>query len=112
MPGSSLSVAQPNIALNTAVAEELDKIYEVLKDVPDDKMDDAIDKILRDMLIEHKKIIFNGNGYSDEWIKEAEKRGLYNLKSLPDAMPHLLSEKNRACLFMNCFTGFSAVLKT
>lgn len=95
MPGSSLSVAQPNIALNTAVAEELDKIYEVLKDVPDDKMDEAIDKILRDMLIEHKKIIFNGNGYSDEWIKEAEKRGLYNLKSLPDAMPHLLSEKNR-----------------
>ncbi len=95
MPGSSLSVAQPNIALNTAVAEELDKIYEALKDVPDDKMDEAIDKILRDMLIEHKKIIFNGNGYSDEWIKEAEKRGLYNLKSLPDAMPHLLSEKNR-----------------
>lgn len=95
MPGSSLSVAQPNIALNTAVAEELDKIYDRLKDVPEDKLDAAIDEVLRDLLKEHKKVIFNGNGYSDEWLEEAEKRGLYNLKSVPDAMPHLISEKNR-----------------
>ena len=96
MPGSSLSVAQPNIALNTAVAEELDKIYECLKDVPEDKLSSAIDEMLKKMLGEHKKIIFNGNGYSDEWLEEAEKRGLYNLKSVPDAMPQLLSDKNRA----------------
>lgn len=95
MPGSSLSVAQPNIALNTAVAEELDKIYDRLKDVPEDKLDAAIDEVLRDLLKEHKRVIFNGNGYSDEWLEEAEKRGLYNLKSVPDAMPHLISEKNR-----------------
>ncbi len=95
MPGSSLSVAQPNIALNTAVAEELDKVYEVLKDVEADKLDAKIDELLKKMITEHKKIIFNGNGYSDEWIEEAGKRGLYNLKSLPDAMPMLISEKNR-----------------
>ncbi|MCR5486848.1 MAG: glutamine synthetase III [Lachnospiraceae bacterium] len=95
MPGSSLSVAQPNIALNTAVAEELDRIYDVLKDVPEKELPEAIDRMLKDLLSQHKRIIFNGNGYSEEWIKEAENRGLYNLKALPDAMPHLLSEKNR-----------------
>ncbi len=95
MPGSSLSVAQPNIALNTAVAEELDRIYEKLKGVAEDKLDAAIDDLLKEMLKDHKKIIFNGNGYSDEWLEEAEKRGLYNLKAVPDAMPELLSEKNR-----------------
>ncbi|MCR5774357.1 MAG: glutamine synthetase III [Lachnospiraceae bacterium] len=95
MPGSALSVAQPNIALNTAVAEEIDRIYERLKGVPARKRDEAIDELLRDLLKQHKRVIFNGNGYSDEWVEEAEKRGLYNLKSLPDAMPHLLSEKVR-----------------
>ncbi len=95
MPGSSLSVASPNIALNTVVAEELDKIYERLKDVPEDDLDSEIDSMLRDMLKEHKRVIFNGNGYTDEWLEESEKRGLYNLRSVPDAMPQLLSEKNR-----------------
>lgn len=93
MPGSALSMAQPNLALNAAVAEELDKVYEALSGVPSDKLDSAIDELLRKMLKEHKRIIFNGNGYTDEWIEEAEKRGLKNLKSVPDAVPFLVSEK-------------------
>lgn len=93
MPGSALSMAQPNLALNVAVAEELDKVYEALSGVPSDKLDSAIDELLRKMLKEHKRIIFNGNGYTDEWIEEAEKRGLKNLKSVPDAVPFLVSEK-------------------
>ncbi|SCY12499.1 glutamine synthetase [Lachnospiraceae bacterium XPB1003] len=93
MPGSALSMAQPNLALNVAVAEELDKVYEELSSVPSDKLDSAIDELLRKMLKEHKRIIFNGNGYTDEWIEEAEKRGLKNLKSVPDAVPFLVSEK-------------------
>lgn len=93
MPGSALSMAQPNLALNAAVAEELDKVYEVLSEVPVDKLDGAIDELLRKMLKEHKRIIFNGNGYTDAWIEEAEKRGLKNLKSVPDAVPFLVSEK-------------------
>ena len=92
MPGSSLSVADPNIVLNTAVAEELDRIYDALKDVPKDELAEAIHKLLKEMLDEHKKVLFNGNGYTDEWIAEAEKRGLPNLKSLPEAMPHLISD--------------------
>ena len=93
-PGSALSVAQPNIVLNTAVAEELDKIYEVLKDVPADKLDKEIYKLLQNLLKEHKKVIFNGDGYTEEWVVEAEKRGLHNYKSTPEAIPHIIDEKN------------------
>uniref|UniRef100_I5AWG4 Glutamine synthetase n=1 Tax=Eubacterium cellulosolvens (strain ATCC 43171 / JCM 9499 / 6) TaxID=633697 RepID=I5AWG4_EUBC6 len=96
MPGSSLSVADPNIVLNTAVAEELSKFYEQLKDVPADQLDDAITELLKKTLDDHKRILFNGNGYTDEWIEEAEKRGLENLKALPDAIPTLLKDKNVA----------------
>ncbi len=94
MPGSALSVANPNIVLNTAVAEELSKIYEALKDVPADEMDDKVKELLLTMLDEHKKILFNGNGYTDEWVEEAERRGLLNLKSLPEALPTFKAEKN------------------
>ena len=94
MPGSSLSVADPNMVLNTAVAEYLSRIYDALKDVPEESRDEEVKKLLKKLLDEHKKILFNGNGYTDEWIAEAEKRGLYNLKSLPDAMPHLISDKS------------------
>lgn len=94
MPGSSLSVADPNIILNTAVAESLSRIYDALKDVPAEDLDAEIHKLLKKILDDHKRILFNGNGYTDEWIAEAEKRGLENLKSLPDAMPKLLAEKN------------------
>ena len=95
MPGSALSVADPNIVLNTAVAEELRRMYDKLKDVAADKLEEEVTKLLRSMLLDHKKVLFNGNGYTDEWIEEAEKRGLYNLKSLPQAMPRLVADKNK-----------------
>ena len=94
MPGSSLSVADPNIVLNTAVAETLSKIYDELKDVKKEELDTEVKKLLKKLLDEHKKVLFNGNGYTDEWLEEAEKRGLDNLKSLPDAMPRLVSDKS------------------
>ncbi len=92
--GSSLSVAGPNIVLNTAVAEVLSDIYEELKDVPADKMDEMIHSLIKKLIIEHKKVIFNGNGYTDEWVEEAEKRGLYNYKSTPDVLPVFIQDKN------------------
>ena len=98
MLGSSSSVANPNIILNTAVAEVLHQFYEELKDVPADKMDTAVHELLKKTVIDHKRVIFNGNGYTDEWIEEAEKRGLYNLVSTPDALPHLIDEKNEKLL--------------
>ena len=98
MLGSSSSVANPNIILNTAVAEVLHQFYEELKDVPADKMDTAVHELLKKTIIDHKRVIFNGNGYTDEWIEEAEKRGLYNLVSTPDALPHLIDEKNEKLL--------------
>ena len=92
--GSSLSVSGPNVVLNTAVAEELSKFYEILKDVPADKMDETIHELLKSTIKEHKKVIFNGNGYTDEWVAEAEKRGLYNYKSTPDVLPVFTEKKN------------------
>ena len=94
MLGSSISVAGPNIVLNTAVAEALSQFYEILKDVPAEEMDAAVRKLVKDTVIAHKKIVFNGNGYTDEWVAEAEKRGLYNLKSTPEALPVFKAEKN------------------
>ncbi|MCR5673019.1 MAG: glutamine synthetase III [Lachnospiraceae bacterium] len=93
--GSSVSIAGPNIMLNTAVAESLSQFYEQLKDVECDEMDEAVHKLVKDTIIKHKRIIFNGNGYTQEWVDEAEKRGLFNLKSTPDAMPALIAEKNK-----------------
>ena len=98
MLGSSSSVANPNIILNTAVAEVLSQFYEELKDVPADGMESAVHELLKKTIKEHKRIIFNGNGYTDEWIEEAEKRGLYNLVSTPDALPHFVDEKNEKLL--------------
>ena len=94
MLGSEASVANPNIILNTAVAECVHQFAEQLKDVPDDKMDDAIHELIKKTITDHKRVIFNGNGYTDEWIEEAEKRGLYNLKSTPDALPQWIADKN------------------
>ena len=98
MLGSSSSVANPNIILNTAVAEVLSQFYGELKDVPADGMESAVHELLKKTIKEHKRIIFNGNGYTDEWIEEAEKRGLYNLVSTPDALPHFIDEKNEKLL--------------
>ncbi len=92
--GSSFSVAGPNTVLNTAVAEELSKFYDVLKSVPKNKLADAVHDLIKKSLKEHKRIIFNGNGYTDEWVKEAEKRGLYNFRSTPEVLPRLIAKKN------------------
>ena len=94
MLGSEASVANPNIILNTAVAECVHQFAEHLKDVPEDKMEDAIHELIKKTIIDHKCVIFNGNGYTDEWIEEAEKRGLFNLKSTPDALPQWIADKN------------------
>ena len=98
MLGSSSSVANPNIILNTAVAESLSQFYKKLKDVPAEEMDKAIHELLKQTITGHKRVIFNGNGYTDEWLEEAEKRGLYNLVSTPDALPHFIDEKNEKLL--------------
>lgn len=95
MPGSSLSVADPNIVLNTAVAEALDQICAKLEHVDPKDLETEAMKLVKELLKKHRRIIFNGNGYTDEWVAEAEKRGLYNLKSLPEAMPQIKAKKNK-----------------
>ena len=90
--GSSLNIACPNYMLNTMVAEELSEFYDELKDADD--MDAAIKTLVKKVFTEHQNIIFNGNNYAPEWVEEAERRGLLNLKSLPDAMEHFLDKKN------------------
>lgn len=92
--GSSMSIAGPQVALNTMMAESLDYIAtELEKATKGDpaKLNDAVQKLLQKIMKEHDKVIFNGDGYSEEWHKEAEKRGLPNLKTTPDALPVLSS---------------------
>ncbi|MEA5049797.1 MAG: glutamine synthetase III [Eubacteriales bacterium] len=92
MLGSSQSVSDANMVLNTAVAESLRKYADVLESASD--MPTAIHDLIKSVVHEHKRIIFNGNGYDDAWVKEAEKRGLLNLKSTPDALPYFVKQKN------------------
>ena len=94
MLGSSLSVSGPNIILNTAVAEILSQFYEELKNTKPEDMEAAVYELVKRTFIEHKKIIFNGNGYTEEWVEEAKRRGLPNMKSTPDALPCFIAEKN------------------
>ena len=94
MLGSSLSVSGPNIILNTAVAEILSQFYEELKNTKPEDMEAAVYELVKRTFIEHKKIIFNGNGYTDEWVEEAKRRGLPNMKATPDALPCFIAEKN------------------
>lgn len=94
MLGSAASVANPNIVLNTAVAEALSQFAEVMEQAAPGNMECTVHHLLKDTVHQHKRVIFNGNGYTEEWVKEAERRGLYNLKSTPDAIPCMLSEKN------------------
>ena len=91
-PGSRLSCAGPMTIINTIVAEVLDQFYEKLKDAED--FQDALDALIKETIAENKRIIFNGDGYSDNWVEEAEKRGLLNLRSTPDAIPVYLLDKN------------------
>ena len=93
--GSSLSVSGPNVVLNTAVAEVLTRFYDKLKDVTEDDIETAVHQIVKESITAHERVIFNGNGYTDEWVKEAEKRGLYNLRSTPDALPAFVADKNK-----------------
>ena len=92
MLGSSASISGPNVVLNTIVADVLEQFADELEGAKDFKT--ALHKLLKKTIKEHKRIIFNGNNYSDEWIDEAERRGLYNLKSTPEAIPYFASEKS------------------
>ena len=92
MLGSSQSISGPNIALNTIMAEELQQFADELEQSKDFQAD--LSKLIKKTFIEHQRIIFNGNGYDDAWIKEAEKRGLCNLTSTADALPMYTAKKN------------------
>ena len=92
MLGSSLSLSGPNVVLNTIVAEELGQFADSLEGVSD--FQGALDELIKKTIREHKRILFNGNGYDESWVKEAESRGLLNLKSTPECLPYFLHEKN------------------
>ena len=98
MLGASASIADANIVLNTAVAEVLGRFADELEGAID--FSSALHDLIRRTVIEHKRILFNGNGYDDSWVDEAKKRGLSNLRTTPDALAHYLDEKNIAL-----FTG-------
>ena len=92
MLGSASSISCTNTVLNTAVAEELKQFADKLEGADD--FEGALHKLIQETIRDHKRIIFNGDGYDESWVKEAEKRGLMNLKATPDALAHLLDEKN------------------
>ena len=92
MPGSTFNVACTNTILNTAVAESLRQFADELEGV--ENFEQALSELIVREIKAHKRIIFNGNGYDDAWIAEAKKRGLYNLASTPDALPHYTDKKN------------------
>ena len=94
MLGSSFSVSGPNIILNTAVAESFSQFAEQLSQCGTEDMEKAVYELLKAMIKKHKRIIFNGNGYSAAWAEEARKRGLYNLASTSEALPEFVAEKN------------------
>ncbi|MBQ6479063.1 MAG: glutamine synthetase III [Erysipelotrichaceae bacterium] len=97
MPGSSASISTPNTILNTIIAQELKGFADRLENADD--LNRAIHELIVDTLKKHSRIIFNGNGYDEAWIKEAEQRGLSNYRSTPEALAHYLDEKN-----VNVFT--------
>jgi glutamine synthetase len=103
--GSAISIACPNIMLNTIAAEELRQFADELEGVCD--LHAAVLELVRRVVKEHKRIIFNGDGYSEDWVKEAERRGLLNLKTTVDALPRYLDGKNVAL-----FTGHSIYTET
>lgn len=92
MLGSSASISCANTVLNTSVAEELKQFADELEGKED--FETALHELIKRVISEHKRIIFNGDGYDESWVKEAEKRGLLNLKTTPDALKHLLEKKN------------------
>ena len=92
MLGSAASVSGANTVLNTAVAEELRQFADTLEGA--ENFEVALHDLIKKTIAEHKRIIFNGDGYDDAWVREAAKRGLYNLKTTPDALSHMMDEKN------------------
>ena len=92
MLGSAASISSANTVLNTIVAEELRQFADTLEGAAD--FEEALHDLIKKVICEHSRIIFNGDGYDEAWVREAEKRGLYNLKTTPDALAHLLDKKN------------------
>ena len=92
MPGAAMSIAEANTVINTAVAESLRKFADELEGAKD--FNAALFGLMKRTLREHGRVIFNGNGYGEEWTREAERRGLLNLQTVPDALPHFLNWKN------------------
>lgn len=92
MVGSAASIAGPNVILNAIVAEALEEFADKLEAAAD--FDAAVVELVRETVIAHKRIIFNGDGYTDAWVEEAKSRGLLNLKSTPEALPYMVKEKN------------------
>ena len=92
MLGASASIADANTVINTAVTQVLNEFYEVLSNAED--FTSALHDLVRDTIKAHKRILFNGNGYDKSWTEEAKRRGLSNLETTPEAIPHLLDEKN------------------
>lgn len=91
MVGSRDSIAAPNIVLNTIVAEAFKEACDVLEQA--DNFEEAVHDLIKKLTSEHQKVVFNGNGYSDEWVEEAQRRGLPNIKSMVDAIPALVTDK-------------------
>jgi len=92
MPGSASSISGPNTVINTAVAEVLSEFADILENAED--FETTLHDLIKKTIKEHKRIIFNGNGYTEAWAEEAQRRGLLNLKSTPEAIPCLIAEKN------------------
>ena len=95
-PGSSQSCSEPNVILNTIVAEAFDIIADKLANVPADKFHEELQNLLQKIVKEHKRVIFNGNGYTDEWVEEAAKRGLPNTRTTMEALQALTKKENVA----------------
>ena len=105
MLGSAASISCANTVLNTSVAEELKQFADTLEGASD--FEGALHDLIKDTIKAHKRIIFNGDGYDESWVKEAEKRGLLNLKTTPDALAHMLDEKN-----VRLFTSHKVLTET
>ena len=95
-PGSSQSCSEPNVVLNTIVAEAMDMIASQLEKLNDKDFNSGLQKILQKIIKEHKRVLFNGNGYTDDWVKEAKRRGLPNISSSMEALKALIKKENIA----------------
>ena len=105
MLGSAASISCANTVLNTSVAEELKQFADKLEGAAD--FEGALHDLIKETIKAHKRIIFNGDGYDDAWVREAERRGLLNLKTTPDALAHMLDEKN-----VKLFTSHKVLTET